>query len=450
MRLILMIAFLTIACAGLFAGPLETLKPGEWYEVPNSHLYDVRPSGWSANVMDPWSGGAYDTKRDRLLVWGGGHGDYSGNEIYSFDVNTLKWRVEIQPSTDVGGTECSGIYPDGRPRSRHTYNGLQYVPANDRFCSPGAGGFYPGAQCGNARFDAFNFVTLSWEKLADAPASSYSTGQFSAVDPVTGHLFSHGAGSNGNILAEYDAVKNTWTAHGGRWTEGAYSYSLTAAIDPVRRKMIAVGAGEVWQWDITLSGDVAGVKLSTTGATAIVGNSSPGFEYDPVSAEFVAWAGGSDVYTFDLGTNAWQKHSAAPTNSVTPTAAAGHGTFGRFRYIPSKNLFVGVNKITENVFFYKLTAGAGTGAEVSGARGKNLIAVYPDPVRDFATVRINRAFNASKVSLSVYNAMGRKVGALMISGNEIVFPTINLPAGIYLLKGEIGKEKITRAITVLR
>jgi hypothetical protein len=38
--------------------------------------------------MAAWGGGAHDTKRDRLIVWGGGHGDYGGNELYAFDVNT--------------------------------------------------------------------------------------------------------------------------------------------------------------------------------------------------------------------------------------------------------------------------------------------------------------------------------------------------------------------------
>ena len=103
------------AIVPLIAGPLEDLKPGEWYQVPNSHLYDVRPSGWSANVMEPWSGGAFDTKRDRLLVWGGGHGDYSGNEIYAFDLAQLKWIRLSDPSANTGGDECSGLYPDGRP-----------------------------------------------------------------------------------------------------------------------------------------------------------------------------------------------------------------------------------------------------------------------------------------------------------------------------------------------
>ena len=70
---------------------IDRLKPGEWLEVPDSRLKKVAfkwPKGvvFTKNgvgvrgVISTWSGGAYDTKRDRLLVWGGGHFAYAGNE----------------------------------------------------------------------------------------------------------------------------------------------------------------------------------------------------------------------------------------------------------------------------------------------------------------------------------------------------------------------------------
>jgi len=62
-------SFLLLFPVVLTAGPVEDLSAGSWYEVPNSHLYDVAPSGWSANVIGPWSSGAYDTKRDRYVIW---------------------------------------------------------------------------------------------------------------------------------------------------------------------------------------------------------------------------------------------------------------------------------------------------------------------------------------------------------------------------------------------
>jgi hypothetical protein len=48
---------------------------------------------------------------------------------------------------------------------------------------------------------------------------------------------------------------------------------------------------------------------------------------------------------------AWSAH--ASTGSVTP-AAPPHYTFNRWRYVPSKNAFITVNSIDQNVFIYKL------------------------------------------------------------------------------------------------
>src|SRR3954449_5127276 len=79
------------------AHPLDTLAPGQWYDVPASHLEEQfptpRPAGNTgpSAVIEAWSGGTYDSVRGPLVLWGGGHSDYAGNELYAFDIATLKW-----------------------------------------------------------------------------------------------------------------------------------------------------------------------------------------------------------------------------------------------------------------------------------------------------------------------------------------------------------------------
>jgi hypothetical protein len=83
-------------------------------------------------VVNAWSGGVYDPVLDQLLIWGGGHTDYAGNEVYAFDMGSLTWQRLTDPYTlidAVGAVESSGEYPDAQgnplpqqPRSRHTYN----------------------------------------------------------------------------------------------------------------------------------------------------------------------------------------------------------------------------------------------------------------------------------------------------------------------------------------
>jgi len=135
----------------VFSGPIENLRPGEWYEVPNSHLSDHKvnlpamtnvlqlPTGANkfSAIMANWCGGAMDTKRSRLLIWGGGHGSYAGNEVYGFDIPTLTWVSLTDPSPVLNW--CNGqVNPDGQPTARHSYGSMTYVEHMDHMYGSGA------------------------------------------------------------------------------------------------------------------------------------------------------------------------------------------------------------------------------------------------------------------------------------------------------------------------
>ena len=96
--------------------------------------------------------------------------------------------------------------------------------------------------------------------------------------------------------------------------------------------------------------------LRTAGGEAILASNSPGFCYVPPLEKFAAWSGGADVYTLDVTSGQWTRHAAAPTNRVIPGPPDQWGTFGRFRYVPSRNLFILYNAVKQNVFIYRLTA----------------------------------------------------------------------------------------------
>src|SRR5688572_7463782 len=72
---------------------LDTMPVGEWYPLANTQVRNVIyqfPAGtFFGNTVNMRflveSGGSYDSTRNRMIVWGGGHGDYAGNEIYTFD-----------------------------------------------------------------------------------------------------------------------------------------------------------------------------------------------------------------------------------------------------------------------------------------------------------------------------------------------------------------------------
>src|SRR6202030_1238686 len=93
------------------------------------------------NVVRAWSGGIADTKRNRLIVWGGGHTDYSGNEVYSLNLNASPPTLtRLNQPGAVVSTSCASeptdpfdpsALSDGSPTSRHTYYDLTYIPTAD-------------------------------------------------------------------------------------------------------------------------------------------------------------------------------------------------------------------------------------------------------------------------------------------------------------------------------
>src|SRR3989344_5364772 len=77
-------------------GPLTLPPAGSWAAFPNSTLRPAMladPTQWYGNqlyIFD-YSGGEFDAERNELIVWGGGHADYSGNEVCTFALSTGAW-----------------------------------------------------------------------------------------------------------------------------------------------------------------------------------------------------------------------------------------------------------------------------------------------------------------------------------------------------------------------
>ncbi|MGD8937845.1 MAG: hypothetical protein PVJ72_00570 [Gammaproteobacteria bacterium] len=305
------------------------------------------------NVMAAWSGAAFDTKRATLLVWGGGHGDYWGNEVYAFNVNTLSWKRlndPYWPAKKLKGTHS--WYPENSsPGSRHTYDGLEYIPGLDILWAVGGSLWKSGS--GTQQTLTLNMDTLKWSEKSRAPIVN-SIGVASGYDPVTKMIFVY---DNGKLVS-YDPAQDNWQV----LSRDSGINGLVGEVDPVNRKFVAIGKGYAFVYDL----NARILHRSALGAVGdiVIEKRVPGLAYDPESGKIVAWNGGVYVYTLDLSVSPplWQKIPPAPGNTVTPTSATKWGTYGRWRYVPSKGVFIGVNRTNENVYFYKLGVGKGKGS----------------------------------------------------------------------------------------
>lgn len=339
---------------------LDTLPAGCWYEVPNSRL-DLsgqlpvpKPLGSSGypSIMTAWSGAVYDTKRDRLLVTGGGHGDYAGNEIYEFPLATLQWhRIwgptpndQIQPQPAAPGP----TYLNGDPRQVHTYNGILYLPTQDVFWRhggsvwSGSGGFVPNTW-------TFDLTTATWQQKADF-SGPYTPN--CARDVQTDHVFC-------NLYAlfwEYDPATDTATKRSLQ--SAGYSPTGSTAIDQNTRQFVFTGDGKSFSYKLdTYPAPLVIHTTTNTGATEVMTANAkrPAMAYDSLAKSLVLWNGGTAVYTVDTSGPVWNftKHEADPANTVTPSAPTSAGIFGRFQYIEKYNLYVLVNSISSSVYLYR-------------------------------------------------------------------------------------------------
>lgn len=90
-----------------------------------------------ATIIKAWSGFGWDSKNSRLVLWGGGHANSSGNEIYVWDAKTGLWTLGFWPSdvVSVPGSTGHDTIDGARhsPISSHTYASNNYLPTLDRF-----------------------------------------------------------------------------------------------------------------------------------------------------------------------------------------------------------------------------------------------------------------------------------------------------------------------------
>lgn len=329
--------------------------PAGWTEISNTHLLTVAPpdnfggesylfSFRAQWVVIAWNSGVFDTLRNRLICWGGGHNDYAGNELYAFNLSDNSIHRLNNPSvpTRDGWPTSEEATADGNANTRHTYDGLAYMPNID---SMFVNGGIPQSSTGNGgdgRVWLFNFATLAWSSHVPAtvPNSSFLT---TAYDPNRGHMFVH----DSTRLLEYDHLANTFTVLN---TYASISIYHTSVIDPVRKNMIILGQGDAFIIDISSGSSYVRQTYSTTGGSAVINAAWPGLAYDSVHDRVVGWAGGDTVYVLNLTTLVW----SPVTYTGGPGAAQPNGTYKRWSYSPASDCFVLVNSMTQNVFTFRL------------------------------------------------------------------------------------------------
>jgi hypothetical protein len=318
-----------------------------------------------AAVIADWNGGIADTKRNRLIFWGGGHAGYAGNEIYALDLNQLSMTRLTKPSLPPAKCVAALANPLG-PNSRHTYNGLAYIEDADQMFVFGGAAYRGNDNCQPSPDPPF--VTYGG-RLSDSWTLDLSTLQWKRRDPTAGKVRPAKNYDNlgEGVVADYDpVVKRVYVGDTASWFSydtktnayvelnhrALFSYLMSGAIDPERRLFVLFGGGQARAFDLKHN-TLLNWDRETSGCDVIQNTNYPGLAYDSTEKAIVAWGGGNSVYIFDSTSKACH----AVTFPGGPGNQQGNGTLGRFRYFPALRVFALVNDWKQDAYILRLTPG---------------------------------------------------------------------------------------------
>jgi hypothetical protein len=372
--------------AGVIVNVTNTVGPGQlpaglgWFDLPNTKLQSVCPPVgdnqpsrsatynfpfYCQYVVRDWSGGIADTKRNRLILWGGGHSAYYGNELYSFDLNTLQLTRLNDPSPIADGTSCPQALSDGKPNARHTYAGLAYITHADKMFVY-SGGLANTDGCNSNDTWTLDMATLEWQRVNPVngvtPFPQGLAGPSVAYDPISKLVYVQ----DREAFWSYNYDTNTYS----QLNHTGSSLHINSVVDPKRQLFLTVGGpndnnnGPSLLAISIASGSNYALQdwtSSVTGCAALMASASPGLVYDPVLDRIVGWPDfGNTAYLFDPDTKSCttQTFAGGPPDSAHEAAAPDStGTYGRFQYFPALGVYALVNDWNIDVHVLRLTNG---------------------------------------------------------------------------------------------
>lgn len=375
---------------------------GTWKQVSGSTLASVdpqdsalyNPNGAGAaapwrgttgqlTITDAWGSMWLDPQGIAYIGGGGngGHTNYAGNEFYAFDAtqNTPAWTMVRPPSGAVGdtitlddGQEATGLYSDGRLRAVHSYNNMVFVPGlGPVIYRPGTSTFSSG-QAGTDKVWTINVTT--GEALGPSAEINNAGVGYSgfgnsgnayggcAYDPTRERVYGMGSGSSTFLTyANVGAAGASWSAgYLGSAQQGVGTYGSLTYLPTMDRLLLWTGSSYV---KFLHPVDGSAVVASVTGSppSGFTDSGGAAIEWCPQLGKLLLWNHASNtgvIATLTLGATTadpltWGSLTVDGSNSVTPPAASGNGTFGKFRYSPAlKGCFLQPASNADPMYFF--------------------------------------------------------------------------------------------------
>lgn len=425
------------------AAIVAAMPEGSWKKV-NRNDYssawvpaDLRPLMGKTNpppskIISAWSSFAWDSNRGNLLLYGGGHANYRGNEVYLWRGATQLWERASIPSEirqDAVGSTIAMDGADNAPSSAHTYDNTIFLPIHDRMLVLGGaavgGGHYFRANDdetarretgpylfdpSRAHPDRVGGTTGSHVKRVHAypeivggnmwvnrenwlnpskPGTKVFTDGCTAYAEEDGKdvVYMYVKGSRLYRYRIQDLANrslDTWQVVGRYW--GGPGNQTACGYDPVGKSFVRVAteATPFVFWDLNRAGttnnDVKLIPDDPTGefSQLLV---TPGFEmrdcgldFDPKRRKYALWCGGGTVWMLEppasLSASGWSIRKAVVPQGPVPHGDNGTGIMGKWKYARDLDVFIALqDSVAGNVWVYKPVGWQGSGDGSDGGGG---------------------------------------------------------------------------------
>ncbi len=304
-----------------------------------------------------YSGGALKDSGSELLIAGGGHADYAGNEVFSIKLadDSPSWNRRRDPSP-APAIQSVGVshYPDGRPASRHTYWSLHVNNSRNLLMFVGAPALWSQAGYGapSNAFDAFDLASNDYLPAGTLPASAGLglVAQGIVRDPQD-NVYAHDY-SSGNLYR--------WSNSTTQWSNlgsiGPAEYETPYAYDSRRNRIFRVPTGSVPSIVVSVSGSVQTSRVDMTGPAAASIRGRGSLAYDPINDAFWFWKRNDNALYKIAAGNFYaevQPVTGTPPNN-TITAGGNHYTYGRFTYAPELRGLVFMRDESQDLYFIRI------------------------------------------------------------------------------------------------
>jgi len=393
------------------------MAEGEWRRV-NLNNYssvwtpaDLRPLFGRGNpdpskIILAWSSFAWDPNRAALLLYGGGHANYRGNDVYLWRASTQKWERAALPSEMVQNAlghwnAIDGV--DKAPASAHTYDNTIFLPLLDRMLALGGaadanGGHYLTQATSTAARNTgpylFDPARAHPDKVGGSTGShvrrvapysevvggnmwsnreSWLNASTASTPPTevlsngcTGYAVENGRDvvyvRSASRLYRYaindlsNPAADTWTRV-GRYYYGGSGGQGTCAYDPVRKIFVSTHATQPFIfWNLATPGydnrDTLVTPTDPSGefpallSSGSINLTKCALEFDPVRNNFRLWCGDGRVWTLTPpatpSASGWTIVKATTPVGSVPTESVGTGILGKWKYVSNLDVFMGL------------------------------------------------------------------------------------------------------------